>query len=173
MEEQTIFNVTKSKTVRYATAGTWTLVVAVFAATLYMVFSEPFHILPFIIMLPTTAFVFGILLYYYLISPKSIEITNEAVVLHRVRGRKVFPYADIIEADVWQGKPSELFRFCGSGGFHGFIGRFSGGGIGSHYEYVGRYADAFYVKLSCGKTYLLSCDNAEKAVERVNKKVKK
>ena len=60
-----------------------------------------------------------------------------------------------------------MFRFWGSGAFCGFIGWFSGGGLGSHFEYVGRYSDAFYLKLRSGRTYLLSCDGAEQAVSRV------
>lgn len=169
MEGQTIFKVTKSKTVRITTACVWALVAAVFAVTWCLVFTGPFYILPFIIMLATTLFVFGLLFYYFAISPKSVEVTDDALVLRRVMGSKVFPYADIEDIGLWHGKASEMFRFCGCGGFHGFIGWFSGGGLGSHFEYVGRYADAFYVKLSCGKTYLLSCDNAEKAVEKVKR----
>lgn len=91
MEGQTIFKVTKSKTVRIATACVWALVAAVFAVTWYLVFIEPFYILPFIIMLATTLFVFGLLFYYFAISPKNVEVTDDALVLRRVMGRKVFP----------------------------------------------------------------------------------
>lgn len=54
-----------------------------------------------------------------------------------------------------------------SGAFCGFIGWFSGGGLGTNFEYVGSYADAFYIRLRRGRTYLLSCDGAEMAVKRV------
>lgn len=82
-------------------------------------------------------------------------------------GAQGFRYADIADAGLWTGKPSCLFRFCGSGAFCGFIGWFSGGGLGTHFEYVGSYADAFYIRLRRGRTYLLSCDGAEMAVKRV------
>ena len=67
----------------------------------------------------------------------------------------------------WQGKPSRLLRQWGSGGFGGYIGWFSGGGLGSHFEYVGKYQDAFYLKLCKGKPYMLSCDEVERVVEHI------
>ena len=96
-----------------------------------------------------------------------VELTADALVLHRVQGRKVFRYADIADAGLWTGKPSSLFRFCGSGAFYGFIGWFSGGGLGTHFEYVGCYGDAFYIRLRSGRTYLLSCDGSAQAVKRL------
>ena len=82
-------------------------------------------------------------------------------------GNKVFRYEDITEVSKWQGKPSRLLRQWGSGGFGGYIGWFSGGGLGSHFEYVGKYQDAFYLKLCKGKPYMLSCDEVERVVEHI------
>ncbi len=162
-----VYNVTKSKTVRMITSGMWFLLMAVFVPVWYMFLCEPFNLTAFIIMSAATLFALGVVLYYWFISPKGVELTDDALVLHRVLGRKVFRYADIADAGLWTGKPSCLFRFCGSGAFCGFIGWFSGGGLGTHFEYVGSYADAFYIRLRRGRTYLLSCDVAEMAMKRV------
>lgn len=161
------YKVVKSRTVRYVTVAVWVVVALVFIAVWYMLLREPFYVTPFVIMLLTTAFVLGLLLYYYLISPRSIRLTDGALVLRRVLGCKTFRYADIAEAGVYEGGGSDMFRFCGSGAFCGFIGWFSGGGLGVHFEYVGRYQDAFYLKLRSGRTYLLSCDGAAQVVSRV------
>lgn len=168
MGDDNVYKVSKSRTVRYVTVGVWVLLVAVFVPSWYMVFIEPFILVPFVIMLLTTLSVFGILFYYYLISPRSIELAADALVLRRVWGTRSFRYADIAEAALWQGKPSHMFRMWGCGAFCGYIGWFSGGGLGSHFEYVGDYADAFYIKLRSGRTYLLSCDCAGQVVGRLN-----
>lgn len=161
------YKVVKSRTVRYVTAGVWGLLAAVFVPAWYMLLREPFYVAPFVIMLLTTVFVVGLLLYFHLISPRSVVLAADALVLRRVLGCKTFRYADIAEAGMFAGSGSDMFRFWGSGAFCGFIGWFSGGGLGSHFEYVGRYSDAFYLKLRSGRTYLLSCDGAEQAVSRV------
>lgn len=162
-----ICKVGKSKGVLNVTAGVWVLVVAVFAVVWYMMLRETFDVVAFTATLVVTLAVLACLLCFFLMSPRRVELTADALVLHRVLGRKVFRYADIADAGLWTGKPSCLFRFCGSGAFCGFIGWFSGGGLGTHFEYVGRYADAFYIRLRRGRTYLLSCDGAEMAVKRV------
>ena len=163
-----VYKVTKSKTVRMITSGMWFLLVAVFVPVWYVFLCEPFNLTVFIIMSAATLFALGVVLYYWFISPKGVELTDSALVLHRVVGRKVFRYADIAEAGLWTGKPSDMFRCWGSGAFCGFIGWFSGGGLGTHFEYVGSYDDAFYIRLRGGRTYLLSCDGAEQAVGRLN-----
>lgn len=167
MRNDNVFKVTKSRTVFYVTLGVCVLLVAVFVPVWYMVFAEPFILVPFIIMLLTSVSVFGILVYFYMISPRSIELTADSLVLHRVWGVRAVRYADMVEAGLWKGKPSEMLRLCGSGAFCGYIGWFSGGGLDLHFEYVGRYSDAFYIKTRRGRTYLFSCDGAEQVVRRI------
>ena len=162
-----VYKVTKSNMVRGVTTGVWVLVVAVFAAVWYMMLRETFDVVAFTVTLVVTLAVLACLLCFLLMSPRRIGLTADALVLHRVQGRKVFRYADIADAGLWTGKPSSLFRFCGSGAFYGFIGWFSGGGLGRHFEYVGCYDDAFYIRLRSGRTYLLSCDGSAQAVKRL------
>ena len=167
MQSVNIFRVTKDKAVRYVTFGTWALIVVVFSGAWWAVLAEPFILIPCVVMALVTLSVLGVLFYYYAISPRCIEVTADGIVLHRVRGRKLFPYADIAEAAVWRGRPSSMLRYFGSGAFCGYIGWFSGGGLGSHFEYVGRYSDAFYIRLHSGRTYLLSCEDSEKVVKHI------
>ena len=167
------FKVSKSKTVRYTTIIIWLLVVAVLIPVWYMVTSDPV-IGSIIIMAAVTFLVAVVMAYFYSISPRLVEIGDGALVIHRAVGRKEFRYDDIKEAGLWTGNPLRLFRLCGCDGFYGYTGWFSGGGLGKHFEYVGKYADAFYIKLRSGRTYMLSCDEAKKVVERINgKKVKR
>lgn len=161
------YKVTKANLVRNVTAGVW---VVVFVASVVACNAIPARLVSatsVVVMLLAALSVFAILLYFFLISPRSVELTADALVLYRVLGRKMFRYADIAEAGLWTGRPSSLLRFCGSGAFCGYIGWFSGGGLGAHFEYVGNYADAFYLKLRRGRTYLLSCDGAQHVVDRV------
>lgn len=161
------YKVTKANLVRNVTAGVWVVVFAVSVVACNAIPARLVSVTSVVVMLLAALSVFAILLYFFLISPRSVELTADALVLHRVSGRKVFRYADIAEAGLWTGKPSSLLRLCGSGAFCGYIGWFSGGGLGAHFEYVGNYADAFYLKLRSGRTYLLSCDGAEHVVESV------
>ena len=75
------YKVVKSRTVRYVTAGVWGLLAAVFVPAWYMLLREPFYVAPFVIMLLTTVFVVGLLLYFHLISPRSVVLAADALVL--------------------------------------------------------------------------------------------
>ncbi|GEM_PF-1679090 len=171
MRNDNVFKVTKSRLVFYVTLGACVLLVAVFVPAWYMVFAEPFILVPFIIMTLASVSVFGMLIYFYMISPKRIELTADSLVLHRVWGKRRLRYADIADVGLWKGKSSEMIRLCGSGAFCGYIGWFSGGGLDLHFEYVGSYSDAFYVKTRRGRTYLLSCDDAGQVVRRIEDKI--
>lgn len=164
MEEKRIFKVTKSKTVHIVTIVVWTIITVLCLFILWQSIKHPIGLL---IVVPILAIVISVLVYYHRQSPQYIELTNDALVLHCASGNKVFRYEDITEVGKWQGKPSRLLRQWGSGGFGGYIGWFSGGGLGSHFEYVGQYQDAFYLKLRKGKPYMLSCDEAERVVEYI------
>lgn len=164
MKKEHIYKVSKSKCARGLTIGTWMTVAAVCVFILWQGIKHPIALL---IVVPILAIVISVLVYYYRQSPLYIELVDDALVLHCASGNKVFRYEDIVEVGKWQGQPSRLLRQWGSGGFGGYIGWFSGGGLGSHFEYVGKYQDAFYLKLRKGKPYMLSCDEAERVVEHI------
>ncbi len=161
------FKVEKSKTVTYVTRGTLILLAAVFIPTWYVAVNDPVTE-GIVILTATTAIVAACMIYFYLISPKSVELTAEAIILHRVMGHKTFGYAEIHDAGLWNGSPSELLRLCGSGAYCGYIGWFSGGCLGRHFEYVGNYSNCFYIRLNGGRTYLISCDAPDIVVKKIN-----
>ena len=130
MNGKRIFKVSKSKSVRILTVGAWVIVVTICLFILWQGIKHPVALL---ITVPILAIVISVLVYYHRQSPQYIELTDDALVLHCMTGYKVFRYEDIAEVSKWQGKPSRLLRQWGSGGFGGYIGWFSGGGLGSHF----------------------------------------
>ena len=128
MNGKRIFKVSKSKSVRILTVGAWVIVVTICLFILWQGIKHPVALL---ITVPILAIVISVLVYYHRQSPQYIELTDDALVLHCMTGYKVFRYEDIAEVSKWQGKPSRLLRQWGSGGFGGYIGWFSGGGLGS------------------------------------------
>lgn len=84
-----ICKVGKSKGVLNVTAGVWVLVVAVFAVVWYMMLRETFDVVAFTATLVVALAVLACLLCFFLMSPRRVELTADALVLHRVLGRKV------------------------------------------------------------------------------------
>ncbi len=164
------FKVEKSNTVKGVTAGVMILLVVVFAPIFFFSADGPETLIVSVVI---AVAVFGSIFGLYLMMPRRIELTADAIVVRRVAGKKVLPYADIYEAEAWSGWPHALLRTCGSGALFGYIGWFAGGGLGRHYEYVGRYSQAFYIKLRSGRPYMLSCQERDKVLERINMNIKK
>lgn len=170
--EAMVYKVAKSKAVRGITVFSLALVAGVFAFVWALSFVAP-KAGAYFILVPATVIVAGMMGAYYLYSPKRVELTADALVLRRVMGPKAFPYSEIEEIGKWRGSTASLLRTFGDGGMFGYIGWYSGGGLGSHFEYVGKFSDAFYLKMRSGKKYMLSCDGAEQVVEYVAERVGK
>lgn len=168
MENNTIktFKVMKNRAVRIVTLCVWLAAIAACTALIVESFGD---VTNFYFSVPVTAAVSGLLLYYFFLSPRRVELTADAVVVSRVLGHKAFRYSDIADVGVWEQGSSGLLRVWGSGLFCGFIGWFAGGGLGRHFEYVGRYDQAFYLKLRSGRTYLLSCEDRDEVVRYIRK----
>lgn len=169
--ETMVYKVTKSKAVCGMTIFSVALVVCVFAFAYAVSLIEPIDG-SYYILVPVTVLTLGVMGAYYLYSPKRVELTADALVLHRVMGPKAFPYTEIEEVGKWSGSAASLLRTFGDGGMFGCIGWFSGGGLGRHFEYVCKYDDAFYLKMRSGRKYMLSCDDAERVVEYVSERVR-
>lgn len=103
-------------------------------------------------------------LYFYLKSPQNIEITDKALILHKVRGKIAMPFNEIQEIRPYS---KSGIRLCGSGGMFGYIGLFTNKEIGRHHEYVGDFFEAFLVVMKSGKKYVMSCENRDEAVKLV------
>ena len=153
--ETMVYKVTKSKAVCGMTIFSVALVVCVFAFAYAVSLIEPIDG-SYYILVPVTVLTLGVMGAYYLYSPKRVELTADALVLHRVMGPKAFPYTEIEEVGKWSGSAASLLRTFGDGGMFGCIGWFSGGGLGRHFEYVCKYDDAFYLKMRSGRKYMLS-----------------
>ena len=170
--ETMVYKVTKSKDMRGVTIFSVAVVACVFAFAYAMSLIEPIDG-SYFILVPITVLTLGGMGTYYLYSPKRVELTADALVLRRVMGPKAFPYSEIEEIGLWRGSTGSLLRTFGDGGMFGCIGWFSGGGLGSHFEYVCKYDDAFYLKMRSGRRYMLSCDDADRVVEYVSGRVRK
>ena len=91
-------------------------------------------------------------------TPVSIELTDDALTVHRLLARTVIPIADIRSVALHY--PTGAIRTCGASGFFGNWGHFTERGIGSYFAYYGDPADCFLVKLANGRKYLLGCTDA-------------
>lgn len=100
----------------------------------------------------------------YLFSPKTIELNDTALTLHRVAGKIRIPLENIKEVRPYYQSGIRLF---GSGGLFGNFGVFTNHDIGRHYEYVGDFSEAFLVVLKSGRKYVFSCENSNKVIEQI------
>lgn len=116
------------------------------------------------IIIPTIVILVFTELYFYLKSPQNIEITDEALILHKARGKIAMPFNEIQEIRPYS---KSGIRLCGSGGMFGYIGLFTNKEIGRHHEYVGDFFEAFLVVMKSGKKYVMSCENRDEAVKLV------
>lgn len=164
-----ILKVNKSNSVRYMTRGVYLFMAAVLIPIMAVSYGD---IAEFTLSVVTSIIVLSAVGIFYFISPRSVCLTPEAVVLRRVAGAKVFRYADIAEAGVWTGNPYKMLRTFGCGGVHGFIGWFYGGGMGNHFEYVGNYDEAFFIRLRSGRKYLISCEDSRRAVDTIKSRIR-
>ena len=161
-----VFKVHREKFIGVLTKIALALIFFAIVMFLYAMIVEPDSIYVMLFFLAVTIFV---PLYCYLMTPKCVELTNEALVLHRVKGTVVFRYSDIGKIEAYH--KSGGLRLCGSGGLFGYIGIFSNTDIGRHYEYVCDVNEAFLIVLISGKKYMLSCDDSETVIRLVSERL--
>ncbi len=102
-----------------------------------------------------------------LVIAKTIEVTGDALILHKAGGNMVMPFLDIQEIRRYSKSGIRLF---GVGGVFGFIGLFANSEIGRHHAYVGSCYEAFLVVMKSGKKYVFSCEDRDEAVRIVPEK---
>ncbi len=93
----------------------------------------------------------------YMLSPRSIEVTADLIIIHKVVGKTVLRRADIADIHPHQTRSTFEARTFGSGGLFGFFGKFYNTRYGHYTAYVGDFSKSFYVILKNGGKYLLSC----------------
>ncbi len=106
----------------------------------------------------------------YFKSPKTIEVTGDALILHKAGGNMVMPFLDIQEIRRYSKSGIRLF---GIGGVFGFFGLFTNSEIGRHHAYVESYYEAFLVVRKSGKKYVLSCEDRDELVRIVSENLAK
>lgn len=94
-------------------------------------------------------------------APLSVSLTDDALVINKMIGRTVIPYADIRVVTPY--KVTTDLRLFGSGGFLGYTGLFSSGRLGRYHSYVGSYSQAFLV-VTDRRKYVLSCEGHEQVI---------
>lgn len=105
-------------------------------------------------------------------SPRSIEVTDSEIILLKWMGKKRFCLDQVVAVECFMPNGSDL-RLFGSGGVGGFLGRFTNDTIGIYTSYVGSYRNAFVLKMSDGKAYMLSCNDRDEVVKYINELITK
>lgn len=162
-----VFNVTREKFVSVMTIIGNVLLCLAIGVMLYAAITEPSftYISGAFILLMVV-----ICLFTYLEAPKRVMLTDDAIVLYKVRGRLVLPFGGI--KSIREYPSLKGVRLCGSGGLYGFIGYFYDKEIGRHLRYVGNHDEAFLIELKSGKKYVLSCENSGHVIEFVRDKLR-
>ena len=98
---------------------------------------------------------------------KNVQIDNEYLVVKKMCGKLVIPISEISEV----GRKKKLMydiRLFGIGGLFGYIGLFRGNDIGRYCAYVNNGNNAFYIKKSDGKCYVVSCNQVDQVLSLLN-----
>jgi hypothetical protein len=159
------------KPVKWGTPVWWITITAlvVVAIAEYYAIAAWFHSKNWIILAVSV----GILLFFLcflLESPCAIELKNKELILHKLRGKFVIAYDQIVDVSYYKPDRSET-RCFGSGGVFGFIGKFNNAKIGHYQSYVCNYSQAFLIQTKRGRKYVFSCENRELIVEAIKKHI--
>lgn len=158
--------VNREKTFTVITILCAVIIIGAIGLCLYTAIGHPEDAVYYAIVIAIMAFT---ILYVYLISPKSIELNDTSLIMHKVVGKIIIPLEDIKEIRPYDQSGLRLF---GSGGLFGSIGLFTNNDIGRHYEYVGDFSEAFLVVLNSGNKYVFSCENSDKVIEQVRSNIR-
>ncbi|MDR2058108.1 MAG: hypothetical protein LBP83_07505 [Dysgonamonadaceae bacterium] len=99
--------------------------------------------------------VLSVCIYCSLEIPRSIEINENEVILHKLIGKLVININSITYIKPYKPDKSEI-RLFGTGGVGGFIGIFINAHIGKYRAYIGDTSQAFLIITELGKKSLLT-----------------
>lgn len=99
---------------------------------------------------------FYLLVSLYAQAPVAVVVTDDAVVIDRVIGKKRTPLADIERVERMP-RPDLSWRLMGSGGFMGYWGLFRSRTLGRFHAYVGRPRQSVLLLLRQGRPVVFSC----------------
>lgn len=115
--------------------------------------------------------VFLIFLYFILQSPRYIILTDTEIILNKLYGNIIIKQCDIKLIEDYKTDKSDIRRI-GSGGFCGYIGKFSNAKIGNYTSYVCNDEQSFLIQTNQGKNYVFSCENKEQVINMLKNKNK-
>ena len=115
-------------------------------------------------------FLFAIILYFFLESPRYITLTDSHLILKKMFGNLVINLGEIEEIRPYSAS-SFNYRLLGSGGLFGFIGVFQNKEVGKYRAYVGDYKQAFIVETKNKKNFVLSCENCAEVINIVKSSI--
>lgn len=111
--------------------------------------------------------IFFFMFYFVIGSPTSIEIQDNNLIINRLAGKKKFNLNEICESNIYHLDNSEI-RLWGSGGFCGYLGYFMNKKIGKYDSFVGDYSQAFYIKTNDNKYFVLSCEDRDSVLTKID-----
>jgi len=108
-------------------------------------------------------------LYY---CPRSVEITPSRMIIRRLLTKKYIPVGEIIAVAPYQ-RTMNFVRVCGSGGVLGFWGWFRNQELGRFFVYATTLKQLVVVALASGRTYVVSCGNAQEMAAQITLRMHK
>lgn len=160
-------NVHRSRAVILVTILFMTILIA---ADIYLIILMGSHKMPYILNAILITILSATIFCTYIYAPRSIVLTDTALVLYRGVGKKVIYYSDISEINIYNSE-GVVVRVCGIGGVFGYIGRYYNKKIGYYFSYVGDYSQTFYIQQKNGKKYVFSCDDRDYVVFYLKKRL--
>lgn len=114
-----------------------------------------------LIVLVTTALFFA---------PLSVSVNDKEIGMHSLLRTKRIALKDV--TGVHRYAPTMgTRRIFASGGFWGYWGKFKEGDTGSYYGFYGKASDCFIITTSCGKKYVIGCNNPDTIVSDIASKI--
>lgn len=150
-----IYHVTWSKTSVAITLAVFAIVIAIIIGLL--IDGTPIISVEFLII----GMVLICLLYVASYSPVRIELSDNALVIHRALGTTRIPIDQISACSRYF--PTFLTKICGSGGFCGSLGWYRTTETGAFVSYVTDWNKAVIIN-TCSRKYMVSCDAPDKLV---------
>jgi len=115
--------------------------------------------------------IFGTLFACALQSPRYIVLTDDKLIVKKLFGTFSVERSKIRRVESYAPDSSEV-RLFGSGGFFGYLGKFSSAKIGSYRSFVCNFKQAFLIQTFDGKKYVFSCENRDEVINTIKSVIK-
>lgn len=152
------YHVSWSKTSMVITIVVFVIVVAVIVGLIFegtAITSIEFLILALVVIC---------LLYFGSYTPMRIELSDNALTIHRILGFTCIPIYKIISCHRFY--PTFLTKICGSGGFCGSLGWYRTRDAGIFFSYVTDWKEAVLIEIGTRK-YVVSCANPDRLASSI------